>query len=82
MKPSKCKGENCGKMIWWGQDETGKHIPLDPTPPIYHVVRQDAGGKLKIRLAEMDEDGRRSAMVSHYVTCPDRDQFSKKKGSR
>lgn len=66
-----CKG--CGKQIVWGSYLDGenreKRVPLDPAPPVYRVVRHDAGGDALIR---RDPD----AMVSHFATCPKADQFS------
>ena len=67
-----CKG--CGVTIVWAEDGTGKKHPLDPRPPIYIRVRQDAGGDLIVRRAIEGE-----AMVSHFVTCPERDRFSSSK---
>jgi hypothetical protein len=65
FKTTECKG--CGKPIVWGRDRDGKAIPLDPRPPVYLAV-EDVRGCQVNRLRE--------AMVSHFVTCPKRDQFS------
>ena len=67
-----CRG--CGATIVWAEDGAGKKHPLDPRPPIYIRVREDAGGDLIVRRAVEGE-----AMVSHFVTCPKRDEFSASK---
>ncbi len=77
VKLTPCKF--CGKWMIWGTDTNGKSIPLDPAPPIYHVISDNDGGQLKIRLAEKDETGRRSAMISHSAICTERERFSKNK---
>lgn len=64
-----CKG--CGKEIVWGVTEDGKRIPLDPKPPVYRLV--DPEGQYTTRRVERD----RTAMVSHFVTCPQANQFSR-----
>lgn len=71
---SACKRPNCGKDITWGEtepDENGRtrKIPLDPSAPVYRIIRHDAAGDPVIRRDE-------NAMVSHFVTCPDSNQFS------
>lgn len=60
----------CGKPIVWGLDPQGKAIPLDPSAPVYRVMRHDSGGR---PLIERD----RGAMVSHFATCPKANEFSK-----
>lgn len=67
---STCRG--CGRPLVWGVDpESGARIPLDPRPPVYRVIREDASGD---RLLKRD----REAMVSHFATCPEASRFSKK----
>lgn len=69
-----CKG--CGKRILWGIDEDGTTIPLDMTPPVY-VPR---GGEFREGMVVVDRHTR--AYVSHFATCPQREQFSRKKTPR
>lgn len=52
-------------MVWAKVD--GKHIPLDPRWPTYFEF--------------IDPDGNRiwrksTAMISHFITCPKRNEFS------
>lgn len=74
-----CRG--CGKPIVWGVTADGKKIPLDPRAPVYEVP--------SITPTTFGTEGERigitrnlSAMVSHFATCPQANQFSgsKKKG--
>lgn len=67
---SKCKG--CGKNIEWIEHVnvvTGevKKIPLDPTPPTYRFNP----------VTSLWE--RSDAMVSHFATCKNANDFSKTK---
>ena len=68
MREAKCKG--CGATIIWGLSEDGKKIPLDPKPAVYRITNPEAW----TTLVERDK----LAMVSHFITCPKRDQFSGK----
>jgi len=70
-----CKG--CGKPIIWGVTSPGKAVPLDPAPPVYHVVADSASksGFSAIRLA------RENHMVSHFATCTHANDFSGSKKS-
>lgn len=63
-----CRG--CGKAILWGETQTGAKIPLDNTVPIYRLEWQTN------RMVAIREE---KAFVSHFVTCPQRDRFKKKK---
>lgn len=74
-RQSQCRG--CGKAIEWAEiEERGqngerkfKRIPLDARAPTYQMV-DDGYGNLSWQ--------RSPAMVSHFVTCPNADQFSKR----
>lgn len=63
MTEQPCKG--CGKAIVWAKSDTGATIPLDPQAPVY----------------TLNEDGtcarNKDAMVTHFATCPNANQFSK-----
>lgn len=63
---SACKG--CGEKIVWGRDEKGSLIPLDPRPPTYALVIHDN----EVRLT------RSRAYVSHFATCPNASEFSRR----
>lgn len=65
---SECRG--CGAPIIWGVDEKGQRHPLDAKAPCYLAVQDVRGVHVK-RLRE--------AFVSHFVTCPKRDEFRKPK---
>lgn len=73
MADSFCKG--CGKKIIWAKTTDGKTVPLDPVPPTWELHSHDEKGNAIWK--------RCSAMVSHFITCPDRDEFSvsRKQGS-
>ena len=69
-----CKG--CGKRIIFAENEDGAMVPLDPSPPCYELQVQheasNAGYSSKLVAVR-----RETTYVSHYVTCPKADQFSK-----
>lgn len=74
--------EGCGKRIVWVV-VNGMNIPLDPTPPVYELIGTYDGGwePLRAKLSKLygkGDDRRRGAMVSHFVTCPNREEFSGK----
>lgn len=70
-----CKG--CGKPIVWGArtSATGERVrvPCDPRPPVYRVVGvwPDDGTP---KVARVDD-----AMVTHFATCPNANDFSRSK---
>lgn len=72
-------GKGCGKTITWGQDEAGKKVPLDPSAPVYRLIRYDPVARLWA--IERVPEG---VKVSHFATCPQADQFtgSKKRQER
>ena len=65
---STCEG--CGRKIEWATDPDGKKIPLDAIAPCYDVTIPDSGIVTCKR--------NKLAMVSHFVTCPKRDDFRRK----
>lgn len=80
---SVCSGEfGCGaEIVWAVVDASGKRIPLDPLPidngniaylssDTDHVEYVMPGGGL------FEE---RMLFVSHFATCPNADQFRKRK---
>jgi hypothetical protein len=71
MKKVKCSG--CPAMIVWGSmlmpDGSRKRIPLDPKPAVYNVEERGSG-------LAVEATRNMGAMVSHFVTCPARNQFS------
>lgn len=72
MHYSTCKG--CGRKIVWAIDEAGKRQCLDAVAPVYEVLRPD---EVDARCAR-----RKESFVSHFVTCPNRDQFRKPKAAK
>lgn len=68
----RCK--SCGAEIEWIRTTSGKNMPLDILPI--------AGGNVEILLngrgqvVEPDDNTIRS--VSHFVTCPDRDEHRRR----
>ena len=63
---SVCRG--CGKTIILATLNTGGSVPLDPSPPVYEVMWDPPRNPIATRLAK--------AMVSHFITCPNANQFS------
>ena len=70
MKTEACSG--CGKPIVWAEitkeDGTRGRVPLDPRPACY-LTTPDAGDRT---IGVRD----RTAMVSHFATCPNASDFS------
>jgi CRISPR/Cas system-associated exonuclease Cas4 (RecB family) len=68
-KGARCKG--CGRKVIFAVDavDPTKTQILDAVAPVYAVQ-----GEKCIRV--------RDAHVSHFVTCPERERFSKKKGAQ
>lgn len=62
---SLCK---CGKKIVWGTTALGKRIPLDPAAPVYSIVRV-ADDRTEVCRTTL-------AMVSHFTTCANANDFS------
>ena len=79
MKTTPCAG--CGKPMLWGETDEGKHIPLDPSAPVYQIVSVSEDGKAFIRrLPQRYELGADACtMVSHFKTCPKASDFSRGK---
>lgn len=71
LERTPCKG--CGKPIVWVVLADGTRVPLDPVPAIYipTSLRGD-GQRLAVRCRE--------AMVNHFVTCPQREAFTRRRG--
>ena len=67
----KCKG--CNAEIIWAITAKGKPTPLDAKPIRVALLADVEGGDPRI------EDGV-SGYVSHWGTCPARDEFKKKSG--
>ena len=62
---SECRG--CKKKIVWAETQDGKKIPLDPSPPVYMLMRfKDQNDKWVYRC---DKGG--TVFVSHWATCPE-----------
>lgn len=83
---SQCRG--CGRLILWlhvpGRD---KPIPVDPAAPVYVIdaasVKLDASGRVDRsqplrgeRVTMHPGTKLQTAVVSHFATCPDGEQFS------
>lgn len=60
--PQRCRGPNCGAMVYWVPNSKGKRVPVSTTfdaecwPP------------------SADQPG---VGVSHFLDCPDANNFSK-----
>lgn len=68
---SKCRG--CGRKILWVVTSSGVRHPLDAIAPVFQLQRRTlANGEEFVEWARAAD-----AYVSHFVTCPKREQFSK-----
>ncbi len=81
MTDAICKG--CGKRIYWAQTADGSRIPLDAVAPVYLVTNVAQGAqpdelKEQLKVRELMCERSKAAFVSHFVTCPQRSQFSKR----
>lgn len=64
-----CK--SCGRELTFARSTDGKVIPLDMVAPVYELeLDRDTGQMLAIRTT--------SAHVSHFATCPDATQHSRR----
>jgi hypothetical protein len=71
VNTSICKG--CGaEIVWCLNPATGKKIPMDVKPTVYHVIDCGQGRVEAIKAEDQELLG-----VSHFATCPKADQFSK-----
>ena len=71
---SRCRA--CQKVIRWAKTDNGKPIPMDPDPVPdgnYVVTAQGVSHALK-----KNEEPTGAAYVSHFATCPQRDQFRRR----
>lgn len=67
-----CKG--CGREIFWGKSfQTGKLIPLEKCKHIYRSMDDPDGRNPDMVDHLKDED----LFISHFLTCPQRNQFTK-----
>lgn len=66
-----CKG--CGKKIIWAEKQDGTKVPLDPSPPVYILMRwkDTLTGTWKYRCDQSNE-----VYVSHFSTCTHANDFS------
>lgn len=73
LKKATCEG--CSKEIVWVRNaHSGAMIPMEINPHIY-VVMEDEGGKLK---AQRPISTGPQIGISHFITCPKADSFSRK----
>lgn len=73
-----CKG--CHKPIIWIRNENGRAEPFDAAVS-RALVMQNASGFLlnSKKVFVQEEDAVEAAHLPHFVTCPDADQFRKKR---
>ena len=74
---SKCK--RCGAPIFWAPTKNGKDMPVDEAP-------DRARGNLvlengTVRVAAESDDDAFFRYTSHFATCPNANEFRKKRGS-
>lgn len=65
----------CGRQIMFGKTPEGKFIPLDCSAPVYSDVTPEyeaESGTLRI-------ERNVNAFVSHFATCPNANEFSRRK---
>jgi hypothetical protein len=68
--PGTCR--SCGAAIVWAQLITGKRMPFDA--PL-QIARVHPGGAGERAVADVDTE----LSYSHFVTCPDRDMWRRRK---
>lgn len=68
-----CRG--CGRKILWARTEDGKAIPLDAVAPVYEAHEAESAERGDTLIARRAT----TSYVSHFVTCPKRDEFRKAK---
>lgn len=66
-----CTG--CGRPIIWARNGEGKRICLDAIAPVFAVARIEQ---------QAIATRRQDSFVSHFATCPNANQFSKRNGSK
>lgn len=80
MNTTLCKG--CGaKIIWTCTEKKGRAMPVDAEPRVGGNIRLIDDGRNIVSIIEMPAANQPHATyyVSHFVTCPKRDQFRKAK---
>jgi hypothetical protein len=60
----------CGCPLGFGETADGKWIPLDLRSPVYVVIESGAKSRAVRNM---------NTYVTHYATCPQASEFSKKK---
>lgn len=71
-----CSG--CGGRIVWAHIG-GVKVPLDAVAPVYHRLKDPETGK---HYWLLDDKHDRTALVSHFSTCTERNMFSGRNRSR
>lgn len=66
---SNCRG--CGKKIVWAETQEGKKVPLDPSPPVYMLMRFHNDKNEWVY--RCDKAG--SVFVNHFSTCSKANEF-------
>jgi hypothetical protein len=73
-----CKG--CGaKIIWTCTEKNSRAMPVDAEPRAGGNIRLVDDGHNIISIVEAPKPDSVAYYVSHFVTCPKRDQFRKAK---
>jgi len=83
---AKCNGPNCGAELVWCSTSTGKKMCLDAEPTRdgdWTIEGEDEPTPRAVRLSnDAAATYTGDKYTSHWGTCPDRDSFRKKEGSR
>lgn len=66
----------CGRPIVWGVDEKGTKHPMDPRPPVWHLMRYDE--ELRAFIVERAGGDNPTCLVDHFATCPKASEASNK----
>lgn len=75
-RASTCQGESCRARMYWARTKLGKPVPIDCDVP---------GGRRPSETSMRDQldafvglaDVYDGSGISHFITCPDRELFSK-----
>jgi hypothetical protein len=64
---ARCRG--CNASICWGEAADGTRIPLEPRRASAFRILDQAASHVAVERVE-------DVYISHFLTCPKRDQFS------
>ena len=78
---------SCGRAIVWAISPNGARLPLDARPMTVYALDAATDPPKAVKVLDVATDGPPVELpaplyISHFVTCPDRDKFSRSKSSK